>query len=67
MVGKVGKMELACGILEAKEINCFKGEKIHYVKYFIEVEKQSSNDKSKEMASCKRQKGFSLEMTLVDF
>lgn len=26
MVSKVGKIELVCGILEVKEIKCFKGE-----------------------------------------
>lgn len=47
MVSKVGKIELASGILEAKEIKCFKvGKWTMSNTLFIEVEKQSSNYES---------------------
>lgn len=64
MVSKVGKIELASGILEAKEIKCFKGggngpRQILYL--------QSSNYESWEMAARRQPNGFSCEMTLVDF
>lgn len=47
MASKVGKIKLVCGILEAKEIKCFKRKNNLLSNIlFIEVKKQSSNYKS---------------------